>query len=89
MPAPDPDAIELGDGWPKRASLLVSMFMARNPKARMARAEAIVRNLQCRGWSCHWCGDPVPLFKRADAKFCCEGCRKRNARRWREWRGPR
>jgi len=81
MPAPDPDAIDLGDGWPDRVSVLASMFMAGNRKARKARTLAIFRKLQWGGWNCRWCGDPVPLFKRAEAAFCCEGCRKRAARR--------
>lgn len=32
------------------------------------------------GWCCRACGAPVPLYRRADAQFCREACRKRFAR---------
>ena len=30
---------------------------------------------------CEECGEPAPSCRRADARHCCEGCRKRQARR--------
>ncbi len=86
MPAPDPHGISLGEAAPGRISVLAESWLCGNRKARMKRAVAILRNLQRGGWRCLWCGDPVPLYKRADARFCCEGCRKRAAQRRREWR---
>jgi hypothetical protein len=53
------------------------------------RAKRILRNLQWGGWLCQWCREPVPLWRRADARFCCEGCRKRAARQRRQARGTR
>ena len=60
--------------------MLAHVFMTGNRKARMQRAKAVLRNLRWGGWLCSWCFEPVPLFRRADAQFCCEGCRKRAAR---------
>lgn len=40
----------------------------------------MMRNLRRNGWCCEWCGGPVPEFRRADARYCREGCRKRAAR---------
>lgn len=76
MPAPDPDGITLGDSPRGRISVLADTCLIGNRKARMKRAVAILRNLQRGGWCCSWCEDAVPLYKRADARFCCEGCRK-------------
>ena len=80
MPAPDPEAISMGDTSPGKISLLADMSFVLNRKARMARANAIFVNLRRGGWTCRWCAEPVPLHKRADAQFCSEGCRKRSAR---------
>lgn len=80
MPGPDPNGVTLGDGWPERPSVLVETYGSGNRKARMARAKRILRNLHRGGWLCHWCGGPVPLWRRADARYCREGCRKRAAR---------
>lgn len=87
MPGPDPNAITLGEDWPDRMTVLVETFMSGNRKARMARAKRILGNLYRGGWLCWWCRDPVPLWRRADARFCCEGCRKRAARERRLLRG--
>ena len=86
MAEPDPDGVTLGEGWPDRVTVLVQTFMSGNRKARMRRAKSILRNLHRGGWLCRWCYDPVPLHRRADARFCCEGCRKRAARQRRRWR---
>jgi endogenous inhibitor of DNA gyrase (YacG/DUF329 family) len=34
----------------------------------------VLRRLQRNGWICPHCGDPVPLWRRADAVFCSPGC---------------
>lgn len=81
MPAPDPQGVTIesrdGGGW----SLLVEIFMLSGRTQRIARARRIGQNLRRNGWACQWCGDPVPEFRRADARYCCEGCRKRAARK--------
>jgi len=77
MPEPDPHAITLGEARPGQYALLVDTGFFGNRKARMARARAILRRMMRHDWQCLWCKAPLPLFRRADARFCCEGCRKR------------
>ena len=80
MPAPDPHAITVEErqrgGW----AVMADTFLHSGRTQRLARAKRILRNLMVNGWSCRWCGGPVPEHRRADARFCCEGCRKRSAR---------
>ncbi len=44
------------------------------------RANTLARNYS-RGWHCVHCGDLMPVWKRIDAKYCKEGCRKMAARK--------
>ena len=81
MPGPDPFAIWLGDAEPGQIGVAFDRPWNGNLKARTTRAVAILRNLQKGNWRCRECGTPVALHKRADAIYCCEGCRKRAARR--------
>lgn len=79
MPAPDPHGIRIeaqGGRW----GVLVETFMLSGRTQRMARARSILANLHRNGWACLSCGDPVPAHRRADARYCCEGCRKRRSR---------
>lgn len=86
MPEPDPYGIELGPDWPERVSVLVyhslsaAFYGGGNKRHRIDRAKRILSNLRWGGWCCPWCKEPVPLLKRADARYCSEGCRKRAAR---------
>lgn len=79
MPAPDPHGINMGDNGP--LSLLVERWACGNHRHRMDRAKRILANLTRANWCCPECGDYVPLFRRADAVYCREGCRKRAQRR--------
>lgn len=38
------------------------------------------------GWHCSYCGDLMPVWKRVDAAYCKESCRKLAARKRRERR---
>lgn len=80
MPAPDPDALyfeEYEDGsW----RLTAEVWPDGNRRHRLARMGAVIRRLRWGGWKCVGCADPVPLFKRADARYCSERCRKADAR---------
>ena len=98
MPCPDPDAIDYGDTWPDRPAVQVSHSAATilgggNPRHRLDRAKRIFRKLASwRGWACRWCGGQVPLFRRADAIYCSESCRKRAAQKRRKgqaWDNPK
>lgn len=87
MTGPDPDGIDchqtedgrwhvLAAVWPKSG-----VWATGHRNHRLARAKAILRNLRWGGWACWGCGDPVPLWRRADARYCSTACRKRAARR--------
>lgn len=86
MPGPDPFGLiydETPDGRPLvRAEIWADSRgpFPGNPRHRLARARAVLLNLYRGGWLCPWCGDPVPIWRRADAVYCCEGCRKRARR---------
>lgn len=86
MPAPDPFAIGydetedgrplvLGEVWPGKG------WFPGNPRHRKARISAVARKVLADGWTCPECGDPVPLWRRADAVFCSAGCKKRAKRK--------
>jgi hypothetical protein len=91
MPQPDPFALSY-DETPEGAPMVHSDVspnsgpFAGNRRHRIARAVAVLRRLQRNGWICPHCGDPVPLWRRADAVFCSPGCKKR-AMRARQARG--
>lgn len=80
MPAPDPWGISIEErpngGW----AVQCDVFMLSGRTQRLARAKRILSNLRRDGWSCKWCAKPIPEWRRADAVYCCEGCRKRAAR---------
>lgn len=81
MGAPDPDGIHIEfDG--NRALVQYQIWREANPKSRKARAISILLLIgrDGEGWQCSWCGDFIPIFKRADARYCCNGCRKAEAR---------
>jgi hypothetical protein len=83
MAEPDIDGIEIEDGESGGFVVTAQIWPDGNRRHRIARALAVLRNLKRDGWRCAWCGDPIPTFRRADAMFCREGCRKARARRHR------
>lgn len=88
MPAPDPEGVWIEEPEPGRYSTRADIWPGGNRKSRIARMMAMHRNARFDGWRCLWCGDLIPTFRRTDARFCCEGCRKRAARKWRARRLP-
>ena len=91
MPGPDPQGLDITEHGGGDFTITAEVWPHGNRRARIARMLAIRRNIIASGWRCLWCGDPVPLYRRADARYCCEGCRKRAARERRmvrnKWRG--
>jgi hypothetical protein len=81
MPEPSPDGVEIWTDDDGRERATAYCYSDGNRRARIARLRAIWRNLQRDGWRCLWCGDPISSVKRADARYCREGCRKAHARR--------
>gem|GEM_PF-1436613 len=79
MPAPDPWGITI-ENRGQGCRVFADMFMLSGRTQRLSRARRIVANLRRNGWTCQGCGGPVPEFRRADARYCRESCRKRQAR---------
>lgn len=81
MPAPDPSGLWIEElengGLPVMAE---QPLWCKQNGSRMARARAVLHNPVRDGWTCHHCTDPISEFRRADARFCCHGCKKRAAR---------
>ena len=85
MPGPDPDGLNIDEG--EDGINLVMAFRTDanvlrnggNMRHRYDRARHIEIRLR-RGWNCLQCRELVPIYQRADACYCSEGCRKRAAR---------
>lgn len=91
MPGPDPDGLEYDETPDGRPIIVAQVWRDRHPspfsgcaRTRLARARAVLLNLHRGGWMCPTCGDPVPIWRRADAVYCSTGCRKREARKRRK-----
>lgn len=87
MPAPDPHGLTYHETASGKPCITAEIWGSRNrpfwegnPKHRNARAAAVLKRLCIDGWACRECRNPVPLYRRADARYCCERCRKRAAR---------
>lgn len=89
MPAPLPNAVWIETGENGRPTVYFeSAYWGGKSRDRKRRAIAMLRKVARTGWFCGWCKEPIPYFRRVDAEYCCEGCRKRAARRRRKWRCP-
>jgi hypothetical protein len=88
MPAPDPEGLDLEEYENGGFRVIAEVWEHGNRRNRIARMKAVSRNIYRGGWRCWRCSKPVPLYKRADAQYCSEGCRKKAARERRE-RRPR
>jgi len=86
MPAPVPDAVWIETDENGGVTVCYEKpFWGGKPRDRKKRAIAMLRK-EARGrWRCDWCREPIPTFRRVDARFCGEGCRKRAARQRRNW----
>ena len=80
MPGPDPRALWIDEDANRPKVCFQAYFWSGNNGNRRKRAIAILRRLLRGDWNCRWCGDPLPDWRRADALYCSEGCRKRAAR---------
>lgn len=86
MPTPDPHGIWLEEDHRGNLTVFMEKHFFSSMQTRKARAKAILLNHRRNGWACQWCGEEVPVYKRSDAKYCSEGCRKRNQRAIRQSR---
>ncbi|MFD0982560.1 hypothetical protein [Tropicimonas aquimaris] len=80
MPGPDPFGLDIEEHENGGFTITCEVWAQGNRANRIARMQAVSRNIRWTGWKCAWCYEPIPLYRRADARFCCEGCRKRAAR---------
>ncbi len=60
--------------------LSYNVFRWQNATRIGKRVEQLARNY-ARGWHCLHCGELMPVWKRIDATYCKEGCRKMAARK--------
>jgi len=87
MPGPDPHALWISDDDRNRPSIIMqAYFWTGNRGNRLARTRAILGRLRRGDWFCWWCGDMLPDYLRADARYCREACRKAAARQRRSAR---
>lgn len=85
MPGPDRNGLYYSEApsgqWCVNAEVWPnSGLFAGNRRNRLKRLRAVDLNIKQGGWLCLWCNEPVPIYRRADACYCCEGCRKRASR---------
>ncbi len=71
------DLEEIEDGV---LSITAEVWYYGNRKTRMDRMYAVSKNIWLNGWVCWQCGEKIPLYRRADARYCWEACRKAAAR---------
>src|SRR6478736_5513460 len=87
MPAPDPNGLDIEE-YEGGFTVTAELWWYGNRRHRIARMKAVARRIRCGGWRCLACHSPVALYKRADANFCSERCRKGAAKRMRAARMP-
>lgn len=80
MPGPDPHAVWFEEYDGRLLASFEPYFWTGNVGNRKARAIAILKRIAWHDWFCRWCGNDLPEWRRADALYCSEGCRKRAAR---------
>src|SRR5215471_8504823 len=81
MPHPDPNGLSIYEREDGTLGITAEIWWHGNRRHRIARMRAVARNIACDGWRCRWCGTEIALFKRSDARYCGERCRKVVARR--------
>jgi hypothetical protein len=86
MPGPEPDTVWIERYEGRIWATFVGYGWDRKARNRERRASTILRRTAARTWCCGWCGNPLPEWRRADAEYCREGCRKRAARARKEAR---
>ena len=81
VPGPYPQAIWIEDAPNGAFSIYFEKyFWTGKTGHRAGRVATTARRLKAQTWRCLWCRNDLPVWRRADAKYCCEGCRKRAAR---------
>jgi hypothetical protein len=76
MPTPDPNGLYIDEDENGRITITAEIWPHGNRRHRIARMKRVMRNVRTNRWRCWGCGGLMPLYKRADAKFCKERCRR-------------
>ena len=80
MPGPDPDGLYIDEYDNGDFTIGCEIWEHTNRSHRIRRMLAVAANIRRGGWRCLHCREPIPLYRRADAYFCRERCRKAAAR---------
>ena len=80
MPGPDPNSIWLELGYGCRYIMYHRYLSTGQAGNRKKRVERLAKRMAKGDWICRWCKDPLPLWRRVDALYCRESCRKRAVR---------
>ena len=80
MPAPDPHGIWIEENEDGRIGITAEMWRYGNRGTRKKRMLRVLRQISRDGWLCTFCRKPIPIFRRSDARYCRERCRKAAAR---------
>jgi hypothetical protein len=75
MPGPDPQGLDIEERPDGSFTITAEVWRNGNRKHSVARMLAVSKLIKAGGWRCPHCGDPVPLYRRADARYCGEGFR--------------
>ncbi len=80
MPAPDPSGLYIEEYDDGGFRITCEVWWHGNRANRINRMLRVARNIKLDGWRCEHCGAPIPLYRRSDARFCRQRCRKAAAR---------
>jgi hypothetical protein len=85
VPGPDPQAVWIEEDADGRPLVTQEVALIAGRTARKRRSLRLPRNVMRRRWPRRRCREPVPHFRRTDARFCGGSCRKTAAGSLRQW----
>mgnify|MGYP006115360327 FL=1 len=80
MPAPAPNTIWVSPIFGGSLITFENYLGQRQSLHRQRRATILVMRISKNTWQCPWCSSRLPMWKRVDAIYCGESCRKKAAR---------
>ena len=80
MPAPVPHTIWIEPMFGGSLITFENYLGQRQSLHRQRRVTSLVTRISKNTWQCPLCSSPLPMWKRADAVYCRESCRKKAAR---------
>ena len=79
MPGPAPHSIWFETIYGGSLVTFENYLGQRQSLHREQRAQALSNRLLQNTWKCRWCSSSLPIWKRSDAIYCGESCRKKDA----------